>query len=607
MLCLIAAGLLTIAHGEEPAGWVTKSFPMRWEDVAPPVTPEGEVPPLVLPPLPVGQTSGMEWERVIKTSSEMLTRIMQDYLPVFPAGTTMLYDPATETLAVRTTQESMQVVEILARELLRGRPWQPVLRVFVYELDQPVMRDLLLETAVANDHVQAWNKVEALTANKKATLLDQIRLPVRSGFRASADSGCEKLFPEDKTPFRGLSFEMEPVINSEGRLLTCDYRLTWSPPLLGAMRKEHPLVTWDSYTSMIPGQVQLIGAWNEQAAASKKSQCAFLLCGRHPGVPKVNEAIRQVLIDHSPPPLPVSKATAPEAALGMKLGTYRVPRSYLALDQDPVSPPMDPFATSSTTDSLRPKTTRKRPPIKAAQHILEMQGILFPAGSFAAFHPGAGVLLVKNQAANLDQVEAFVWSHPRVSPTSRFTIHLVEADSQPLRELSSEAAEGGDHTVLLQKLSKLPDFRWIESIFVDTMAGRRAGFSSGWFNEPIAAAPLPESKITSNGEGNTSDQPVNEKKLLHSGIQVNLDSVLGPDGTTTNIILELEQRDEEAISRSTSATGVKLNVSTVMTAGTTRWIATWRPPAGSNAPARDKLRAVFLTLNQIYFDSGSDF
>lgn len=652
LLYLIGLALLPIAHGEEPAGWVTKSFTWLSRDLVTEGA-DGKAPPLPIATLPKDGATKEEWARAVRASTATITRSLTKCLGPFPEGSVMLYDPATETLAIRTTPQKMEMVDALAGHLEQQHPWHPVFNVKVVEAGESVVREILRDTAATHLHDAAWTKLETLVEKDEANILGQLRLPTRSGFRASAASGTEISVPssvllngrnELKTAVEdgvsGLRMEVDPVISPDGAFMDVNYAFTWhiSPPVRRMERVSFadstPAITIpmvdtriassSTAISMAPGHPRLIGVWKGAPERPGRWQCAFLTSEKFPTNPRRNDALSKLLAELAGPlPVDPSLATSrlPE---DIKLGVFRVPRSFFQLDPDlTASTALDPFASSEDKRVV----TKPAPPPDAdtAQHILTAQGIEFPPGSFAVFHPGAtSVLIVANRQRNLDMIEAFVcgWGCRHLISLS-FELTIVEAEGPVMRELAKEASQNADHTALWKKIMANPSVKWLDSARLETRSGQRASFEAGMVRQSVTSLKSgdrePDDKQDKAPPGTVEkprkDAPSVSKNgrtleytSLPTGLRWEVDPVMGPAGDTSEVNVAFTYHyAPSTVVKETPAPilpvphlqhhAAEFALSTIMAHGTTRWLATWKPSGSPEHEGRDVLQAAFLTLN----------
>lgn len=650
MLCLIAVGLLPMARSDEPAGWVTKSFTWLSRDLVT-VTTDDKSSPLPVADLPKDGATKEEWERSVRNSTATITLALTRYLGPFPEGTFMLYDPATETLAIRTTHQKMTLVNVLASHLESKHPWQPAFTVYVVEADESVVREILQETLATAFHDAAWAKLESLVEKKEAAILGQLRLPTRSGQRVRAEAGTEFAIPisgildeqnqlktETEAGLSGLLMEVDPVIGRYGGLLDVNFAFSWnpSPPVHRLERMslgDHapavnlPMVDAQetsviSSIIMAPGHPRLIGVWKGGPDRPGRLQCAFLTAEKLPTLPHRNDALPKLLTAYAGPPPTSAPTGASRLPDDMKLGVYPVPRSFLDLGNEAGIPAGDPFAT--TQDKPEPVRTQEPSDPASAQDILKAAGIAFPPGSFAIFHPRTSFLIVANRQENLDQVEAYVGLIYCYYPaTLNFELTIIEAEGPLLRELAREASRSADHTALLKKMAGLPAVKWLESARLETRSGSRSTFNSGITRRCVTALKVGSPPPTGEKEQAPSETKVKSAKetppmadrgrtleyeSAPTGLRWEIDPVITPIGHTSEVSLVFTYHY-------TPPTPVKevpanllpiphlehhaaeFSLSTNMAHGTTRWLATWKPTGSAEHEGRDILQAAFLTLN----------
>jgi hypothetical protein len=646
MLCLIAVELLPMAHSDEPAEWVTKSFTWLSRDLVP-VTTDDKSSPLPVAALPKDDATKEEWERSVRNSTATITRALTRYLGPFPEGTVTLYDPATETLAIRTTRQKMTLVNVLASHLESKHPWQPAFTVHVVEADESVVREILQETLATAFHDAAWAKLESLVEKKEAAVLGQLRLPTRSGQRVRAEAGTEFAIPisgildeqnslktETEASLSGLLMEVDPVIGRYGGLLDVNFAFSWnpSPPVHRLERMslgDHaptvslPMVdaretSATSSILMAPGHSRLISVCKGAPDRPGRLQCAFLTAEKLPTLRHRNDSLPKLLTAYASPPPTSAPTGASRLPDDMKLGVFDVPRSFLQLDQ----PSAGTFNSAEDKRDLAPASALPDP--ASAQRILMAQGIMFPPGSFALHHPRSSFLIVANHQRNLDMVEAFVSGFGGYYPvTLNFELTIIEAEGPLLRELAREASHSADHTALWKKMQGLPAVKWLNSARLETRSGYRSSFKAGVTRQCVTALNTDTPKPSDE-----KDQPPSETKVktenelppktnhgrtlvyesTPTGFRWEVDPVITPLGHTSEVNLTFTYHYAPPTPiKETSAThlpiphlehhAAEFSLSTNMAHGTTRWLATWKPTGSPEHEGRDILQAAFLTLN----------
>ncbi|MEZ0386832.1 MAG: hypothetical protein ACAI34_07190, partial [Verrucomicrobium sp.] len=142
---------------EDGTQWHTKTFSFSAHELFPSEKDESGRSALVSD-LPDPFASRGEWEGAIRLSTHVFGAELERYFGPLAPGSAILFDPKTETLAIRTLPGMMKKVERLAEHLKWKRPWQPLFKVYVLEADEGVLRELIPETSRQADHSFAWRK-----------------------------------------------------------------------------------------------------------------------------------------------------------------------------------------------------------------------------------------------------------------------------------------------------------------------------------------------------------------------------------------------------------------------------------------------------------------
>lgn len=185
----------------------------------------------------------------------------------------------------------------------------------------------------------------------------------------------------------------------------------------------------------------------QESDPAKKGVSFILKTGDAPSTAKISldlkdvpmsEALRYVTelagMKYKIEPYAVLVVPISETETEMVQRVYRVPPDFLTQSGEVSnldSAPADPFATGTATSGA---SLLRRP---SATEIFKAQGIQFPPGGSAVFNPTTGELIVRNTAANLDLVDAYVGGKVHSSSEAPKVIDRMQF------RLDSPAAAGG--------------------------------------------------------------------------------------------------------------------------------------------------------------------
>ena len=587
-----------------------------------------------MPELPDASASPEKMIEHVRSVTGVFLKFFETSGITLPQGTAFLVDPASGTLAVRTTSGQMDVVSSWAYDVIGSVPLVLPITVDIMQVDGVTGREVLRETAAQGDHTPAWKRMEKLADEGKAQRLQTLRLSTRSGQRVNAHSGSERNVAKgftiddkgavnlirEKQP-AGTNFEVEPVIGPDGKSLALNLALEhhFAPPEERSMFAGQTS-EWDAIEmpatdfhnakittaiSMIDGQRQLIGAWRpsgtETLERSDILQLAFVRADCVRNLPAENVSLQKRLEAVADKALPIPAPgkekgfTVPQR---MELRRFKVPHDFLAsggggeLPDDPLAPP-DPFRRDD-------KHQRQR---LTAKSILESAGIQFPEGASARFDASSSTLIVINTVESLDAVEAFVNSFldGRRPTVLIHSLEIIKADPDLIRQTAAETAATADHAEVLHKLEALHGKGKVEivsSLRIPTRSGQRATAEAGLDRM--------EMDTFSRDEKGCLQATTNRQT---AGIRLEVDPTVGPDGWTIDVSVGLEYhyakpslpdprkaREEKKLVVASPATkfhSVNSISAITLSKGMTRLIGTWQLEDSG------KMLAAFLRVDYV--------
>lgn len=159
--------------------------------------------------------------------------------------------------------------------------------------------------------------------------------------------------------------------------------------------------------------------------------------------------------------------------------TFVRPKQNLPLSPMGFQTPIEPFVANIPDDKNSPLALRQ-----TATAVLLNEGIPFPPGAKATFHPQSGVLSVCNTPENLRHTQLFLESFEQDLPVNlSYLVTVIEAPGEVIRQASTAAASITDCSSQLSALlaaAKQPEstVRVVGDAFIESESGRRSTFSS---------------------------------------------------------------------------------------------------------------------------------
>ena len=207
---------------------------------------------------------------------------------------------------------------------------------------------------------------------------------------------------------------------------------------------------------------------------------------------------------------------APLPIDGLITRQFQVPPDFFLLyyrSEEAVDDPFDP----PKPDTRKRRTTRA---------VLEEQGVDFPEGASAFYHPGRGMLIVRNTADNLELVEAFLGFGPYYPVFLRIHSEIYAVPNQLARDLSRRAGngQGGNSGLrLIAEAVELGEAALFASPSLVTRSGQRAKVDAGKEVRFVGGVEVVDGV----------EKLVFE--IVRDGLSFEVDPVLGADGITIEL------------------------------------------------------------------------
>lgn len=664
-IVLVATGLMTRARAESdkaeaPAyAFSTHSYPLPSTELKLglgfPAEGERVVKAPDLPPPSAGQ---VDQEAFLKLSHEAVKTYLATQEVRLPPGSLACYDPASETLSLRTTNAVHDIVKGLSDSQVHGVTKHLSWRLEIVEAPSAEVRAALQQCRGRTEH---GKQLDALTA--KGVIITTMRGEAKGGQQSTARQGSGfnrpvsyftnasgQVQPETEYAYSGVQLELDPVIGEGGSIdINCSFQY-WptapkvrlaqltagSAPKVEAEWLDLPAFTTKFSSTYQSGETRLLGVWDLETlgdpAKVGRSQAAFLCTHAVSLLSLPDPRLEAILRDRGEAVVPTPKVVPPVAdptqQSGMIVRSYAVPPDFEAMSSGPARDPFaDPFAAGASTEKQSGMVRHM-----TAAEILKAQGIPFPPGSSAVFLRGSNELVVRNLPENIDLVDAFVGTgcnccgRPKMTQT---TVEIIEADATLLRRLAREVEALPDHSSALKTLEaeiaagKAKVFR---TAWIETKAGQQATWeniiqtkTAAELSIGSATRPAPPEK-----EGDPQPAPASSSTRLpeicvHSeeekiGFMVELDPVIGENGIIDlNLNLRADTAPLSALpSAATPEPGtqrlatvnttrrhMEVKTSITLRKGIPRFLTLYQPTT-AEGPAPNVLHAVFIRSDIAY-------
>jgi hypothetical protein len=660
MAATLPAGRLAAAddHLSKHEGWETKVFRVPteyawWKSAE---SPKKSRPPPALPP-----ASATEDERVehMKACTALVREAFESWGVALESGSVVLHDRESGTVAVRARAEQMQVIESMLWRALRKVPQTIVIQADVFQGDAITLGKMALDCAAQFDHAAAWRQVNRLLEGGMAKVVGSARIETRSGQRALFRAAQERVRfnklmldndgrVEIKREVRqsGMQLEVDPILSFIEGIADINFALEYhyAPPISrlefagqdGTLKRlEAPVTDFrlakiTTAVSTYSGAPKLIGVWTPEGAPEYVKggimQVAFLRTDHVRLLPVENKKLLTMLIAHADKVSPIAPrsdtmstaASRLKSPARMQMRVFDAPPDFLNHGPDgAASVAADPFAPATQG---RPLRTGK------AIEVLKHHGILFPEGSRAAFDPGTGTLIVTSTPEILDQVEALLSPMCRLSPTPFVaTLNIVEMEGSIMRKLARKHGGEADQSVMWKEIEGMVtngSAKWLRAAKLETRSGQRATYEAGEERMSAGAWKFDRSKSKSPPNASHPDDPRMislEYDVRMTGTRMEIDPVVGPDGVSVDVSLDLEYHyappqirpaRPRAAGNSLAAEMpvTEFRLAKVTTAlktmsGMTKLLGMWRPEGAPEFEGKDVMQAAFLKLDVVRWRS----
>lgn len=601
------------------------------------------------PNLPPASASHGELEAFLKRDHEVMKEWLDKNGIALPPGSLACYDPATQTLALRSMSTIHDMMKSLSEVMLSNAAQQLAWTLEIIEAPGGDVRQVMAEAATMQNHHPLLERLL-----EKGESIVTMRGETKSGQRTTSHQGLLREVPTEyemdeknransaKAQIRlGTEIELDPVIGADRMHLDINVRLKhqtapliqrWdrltagSAPVMEVQWSGLPVAEVNTSITLLDRDTRLLGVWYLDAdpdpARRLLMQAAFLRAAVVHVLPLKGDRALQILTQRGEAVIPTPKAVRPVAdpALppGMQVRRFRIPPDFLSMGSAPAAS-ADPFASAAAEMPNEPRFMRRI----TVEEILKSHGIPFPEGASANFLQASSELLVRNTPGNLDLVEQFVdgmrLSRPRML---RFSLHIVEADSDLLRQVEKQSFGLPDHAAAwkaVQDAAAQGDARIVRSLWLEGKGGQRATVNNiveHIYTTEVALpdAPRPSADDKTRPAAGHSLLGVNAEMML-VGTLLELDPTIGADGRTLDISWLLKHHssppvllaEAEAAPEGVLRVAVpqweypehQTTTSITMLSGSTRLLALWKPDKAEG----DVMQAVFLRADVVTLEA----
>jgi type II secretory pathway component GspD/PulD (secretin) len=551
---------------------------------------------LRVPVMPAADAKEEDVVAFMQRSSDVVGTFLKEQGSItFPEGTLFVFDRKSQTLAVRTTEETHRSVARAANQLKAHVPQYITFSLHILEAEAAAVRTAVKEAGTKADHTSIHSQLDALTTQGKGKRLATMRLETRSGQRATVESALERMYATEfttdeqgrsnlvnETRHVGPRLEIDPVIGPDGVTLDVNYSIEhhFAPPTLrwettaltGPRRLEARTLDFQtasvtSSITLLSGTMKLLGIWAPEGAPKaempKQLQAAFLRANVVSLLPAQDNRVEQMITKLGEKAMPTPAAPAPDAKPklpplppGMEVRRYRVPMDFLT--RDPAM--FGARGGAAPADAFAPAAAPSEPTVAmkmTALDVLRARGIVFPDGASASYIAATGELVVRNTPENLQKLEDFIDSIRDLAPMNvAFTYHIIQGDEAAMRQIEADTAAIADHTEVWRKIeaeAAQGRIKILRTAWIETRSGQRSASKSGEEHIYCTSIEALAKKVKDTTEGSDAKTsaphasavsvsgPGNVPTMVPSfdmeliGTEIEVDPVIAPDGATVDL------------------------------------------------------------------------
>lgn len=507
-------------------------------------------------------------------------------------------------LEVTNTQENIERVHGLLREMRRSLPSTPVVALNTIRGPASRLRDLARAHILRGDHAALWEALQDEVAKGSASLVDTARIMVNSSSYATHHSGRKSghlaVFSANANGQASIDFDNRPhgsVIelrawlpaNEEHVSVTLNHELETGPPSSSRRHFKHPVsgeqfelslpvlhtAKTDHHFSITPGTTRLVSLYRPTDDARSDQLCAtFISC----------DVVREI---PSRPPAPAISTTRP--------GTPAKPSQDQNQKQETrvFQPPAKFF--SAVASGWGPITADE------ARQALKLAGIELPPDALLQISGRSEILRVTAPRQILDQIDGmFKKMADHLGQHLVLTAHIFEGSGPSIRGMVESQGQGADDSALLTQLqtgAKIGRVKYVTTMRVETRSGMKA--------QADQARQIQQLKGLRPSEDGGTEFLMETYK---NGHLFELEPTIHPEDNAITLKFALECSPEDPVERLEHLTDTagrkvsfplldclcaRLDSSITMNPGATRLVWIHRVPETSD----DRLCAVFLNYS----------
>lgn len=468
-----------------------------------------------------------------------------------------------DKLMVTNTQENIERVHGILREMRRSLPGVPVLTVNTIRGPAFRVRDLTRAHILRGDHAALWRALQDEVSKGAASYIDSARVTVDSNGGATHHSGRSTShitdFSTDKDGQASMDFEERKtgsVIglqawlppNDECVSVSLTHELETGPPSSILHTFKHPasgapfemslpvlhMTRTGVSFSIPPGTTRLVSLCRLPGDAGSAELCAtFISC----------EVTRQI-------PSQRPSATAPGSKDGELAKQTLTQTPSQAQNQKRETRVFQPPAGffSNAAGGWGPV------PDDLVKEVLKQSGVDLPGDATAQISGNSGILRITATSANLDQIEAlFKKTKNHLDQNLILTAHVFEGPGPFIREVVRNMRHGSDDSALLISLqngTRIGKVKYATTMRVETKSGVRAQTEQARQVQQLMG-------LKPSGDGGTEFL----MEMRKSGYLFEVEPTLHPDDNGIKLVFSIEcspADPAERLEHLTDSSGKKL-------------------------------------------------
>lgn len=513
-------------------------------------------------------------------------KMMEYHVGVLPKGTAFLYDSASWTLAVRSTNEALQRIQHFCETVTGNVPAVLNFKMEVFESRSGADSGLHEKLIATHDHTIHAEALRKLAEKGEATVLAVAQWDGRSGQRAHVV--CDH--PETASR---LELEIDPTLGHSGVVdVNLHFEHFTAPPAERQIPDVHAEATSTMAATLQCGRARVVGMWKPRGSGKDVIRTAVLTVDAMPVLPEKNTQLAEKLQvsgglagsakTSNPQDIPVPRGLVLRQ-IRCPMNLYHLWQDYEVQDRKGADPFLDTQEEAPEDPSLGQTGS--------IQEILEQQGIHFQGGARIYYHRPTCRLVVLNTQDNIDQIQSFLdglMFHPSV--VLRSALQIVEGEAAQIRSLVAATEGLADHTAawkLMEEMVAKGEIRQSALWITETRSGQKESVFSG---EAWGGGSKSKNQNQEDEEG---EEPI------RIGTRLALEPIIRADGYTLEVNVDLVQHGADEIEKAIGGVAAhSISTSAPMINGKPVllgvWSATETPVSG-----KAKLQAVFLKVHMM--------